>query len=461
MDPISQKNKRSTAMDMTAGSISRLLLLFAVPLLLGNMFQLLYNTIDALVVGNFVGKDALAAVGSTTSIINIAVFFFNGVSVGGGVVISQYFGARDLEKLHRAIETTMVMTFAFSVFFTFAGVQTVPFMLRFMKTPADVMEAASVYLRIYFGGISGLLIYNMASGILRAVGDTRRPLLFLIFCSVVNTVLDLLFVIVFGAGIAGVAYATILSQFISAAAVLILLSRTSDIYKLTWNDLRPDWAILGRILRVGLPAGIQSMITSFSNVFVQSYINVFGSSCMAGWSCYNKLDQFVFLPIQSMANASTTFVSQNIGARKVKRANRGTVTAVLLSVSITVVTVIVLMVFSGPLVGMFNRDPAVIDYGVLFMRMNMGFLAFNAVNHVLAGSLRGRGDAKAPMVIMISTFVVLRQIYLYTVTHYVVNSAYVVGFGYPVGWMSCCLVELLYFRLRWHKKGNDGELDCD
>ncbi len=450
--------KKSSSMDMTTGPIARLLVVFAVPLLLGNMFQMLYNTVDVLVVGNFVGKEALAAVGSTASIINIVVLFFNGVSVGGGVVISRYYGAHDYEKLHSSIETTMAMTFGFGALFTVLGVLMVPSMLRFMSTPADVMDAAGVYLKIYFAGISGLLVYNMGSGVLRAVGDTTKPLLFLIFSSVLNILLDLLFVIGFHAGIAGVAYATIISQFISAALVLMLLSRTQDIYKFTWKDLSIDVPILSKILSVGLPSGIQAMITAFSNVFVQSYINSFGSGCMAGWSCYNKLDQFVFLPVTSMSQSATTFVSQNIGAGQEERADLGTKISILISISITTVIAAVLFLVARPAVSMFNRDGDVVRYGALFLRMNVFFLIANTVNHVLAGSLRGRGDGKGPMFIMILSFVAIRQAYLFLVTR-VVRNEYVVGFGYPVGWMSCCVIELAYYYLRWGRKLRKAQSD--
>ena len=447
--------KKSSALDMTSGPIAKLLVTFAVPLLLGNMFQMLYNTVDALVVGNFVGKEALAAVGSTASITNIAVLFFNGVSVGGGVVISQFYGAHDHENLHKAIETTMAVTFMIGVLFTILGVLTVPYMLRFMSTPEDVMGEAGVYLRIYFAGIAGLLVYNMASGILRAVGDTAKPLLFLILSSILNILLDLLFVVVLRAGIEGVALATILSQFISAAAVLTLLSRSRDIYRFSWKELAVDRPILSKILSVGLPSGVQAMITAFSNVFVQSYINSFGSGCMAGWSCYNKLDQFVFLPVTSMSQSATTFVSQNIGAGQAKRADRGTRVSILISVGITTCVAAVLFVVARPAVAMFNREPDVVQYGVLFLRMNVFFLIANTVNHVLAGSLRGRGDGKGPMFIMIVSFVAIRQTYLFLITR-VVQSEAAVGFGYPVGWMSCCAIELIYYWLRWGRKAKDG-----
>ena len=420
---------------MTDGPITTHLIAFSVPLLLGNIFQMLYNTVDSIVVGNFVGKEALAAISSTTMIVNIMIFFFNGFSIGGGVVIGQYLGARKMKELHRTVETTIAVTILFGIFFTFAGFFLVPFMLRLMQTPEDVFPQAKLYLEIYFSGALGLLIYNMGSGILRAVGDTKRPLYFLIFTSILNTVLDLVFVIVFKAGIAGAAIATIISQFISAIMVLVLLTRADDIYKLTWNDLRIDLPILKFIMQIGLPAGVQSMITSVSNVFVQSYINGFGSGCMAGWGAYNKLDSFIFLPINSLGQAATTFVSQNIGAARIDRANRGTVRALQMAVGVTFAIASVLVLFAPAATGLFTSDDEVIYYGSLFIRMNTFFLIFNAINHVLAGALRGRGESKIPMICMLSCFVD------------------VVGFGYPVGWMTCCAAELIcfYFIVRKNK----------
>jgi putative MATE family efflux protein len=436
---------------MTDGPITTHLIAFSVPLLLGNIFQMLYNTVDSIVVGNFVGKEALAAISSTTMIVNIMIFFFNGFSVGGSVVIGQYLGARKMKELHRTVETTIAVTILFGIFFTFAGFFLVPFMLRLMQTPEDVFPQAKLYLEIYFSGALGLLIYNMGSGILRAVGDTKRPLYFLIFTSILNTVLDLVFVIVFKAGIAGAAIATIISQFISAIMVLVLLTRADDIYKLTWNDLRIDLPILKFIMQIGLPAGVQSMITSVSNVFVQSYINGFGSGCMAGWGAYNKLDSFIFLPINSLGQAATTFVSQNIGAGRSDRANKGTVRALQMAVGVTFAIASVLIFFAPAATGLFTSDDEVIYYGSLFIRMNTFFLIFNAINHVLAGALRGRGESKIPMICMLSCFVVIRQIYLFVGSR-ISYTPYVVGFGYPVGWMTCCAAELIYFFRMLKKK---------
>ncbi len=436
---------KSSVRDMTEGSIAGHLLAFSVPLFVGNLFQMLYNMVDSLVVGNFVGTQALAAVGSTTAIVNMLVFFFNGMSTGASVLIGQTFGAHDEKRMHIAVETTMAMTFMFSIIFTVIGVAGVPYMLRFMSTPEDVMGPASLYLRIYFAGISGLLIYNMGSGILRAVGDSVKPLLFLVFTSVVNTVLDLLFVLVFHMGIAGAAIATIISQFISAVLILVLLTGTKEIYRFSFREMALDSRSFQMILTYGFPAALQSTITAFSNVFVQSYINVFGSSCMAGWSCFNRIEQLVYMPMQSVAVGATSFVSQNIGANKKKRADKGTVVSLILVEAVTLVLTVLILLFAEFFAGAFTKDPSVIEFGVLFLRVNGIFLSFNCINHTLAGALRGRGDSLGPMIIMLISFVAIRQTYLFVAVHYFVNSPLVVGLGFPVGWVSCCIIEVIYF----------------
>ena len=454
--------KKQKSMDMTSGSITKLLIMFAVPLVIGNLFQQLYNTVDSLVVGNFVGSHALAAVGSTTSIINMIVMFFTGTSVGAGVVISRYYGAHDDEKLHIAVETTMALTFICGILLTGLGIWVAPYMLEFMSTPEDVLPSASVYLEIYFSGVFGLLVYNMGSAILRAIGDTKRPLYFLTVAGVINAALNIFFVTQlqmdvagvagFGMAIEGVAYATIISQFISAALVLVVLSRSTESYRLTWRDLRIDKGIFKQILRIGLPTGFQQSLTSFSNVYVQSYINTFGSSCMAGWSSYSKIDQFVFLPMQSIGQASTTFMSQNLGAGNLPRAKKGTGVAMRLALIITFASAAVLFLFAPSLVAIFNQEPDVVRYGTMFLRMNVFMLAFCCPNQVVAGAMRGAGDSRTPMLIMLFSFVLFRQIYLYIATS-ICNTAAVVGFGYPIGWIvASILVELYYMSGKWEKK---------
>ena len=308
---------------MTEGSILGHLIRFSLPLLLGNLFQQLYNTVDSIVVGNFVSKEALAAVGSTGSIINMVVSMMSGLSIGATVVIAQYYGARDHKNLHDAVHTTMLATLISSTVFIGVGVALVGPMLRFMRTPEDVFGEASTYLTIYFLGLPGLLVYNMSSGILRAVGDSKRPLYFLCFCTAFNTLFDLLFVIVFHMGVEGVAYATILAEYLSAILTSYVLVHTHAPYQLHPRNLSINFPILKKIIGIGFPSALQQVLTCFSNVYVQSYVNAFGSSCMAGWSACNKTDSFIMLPVSSLSMAITTFVGQNTGADKPERAREG------------------------------------------------------------------------------------------------------------------------------------------
>lgn len=439
--------------DMTHGSIVMLLIQFAIPLLIGQLFQQMYNTVDTLVVGNFVGKEALAAVGSTTSIINMLIGVFLGFSMGANVVVSQYYGAHDEKSVHDTVHTTIVMSLAFSVILTVLGVLLAPFMLHLMDTPEDVFEEAATYLRIYFAGASGLVLYNMGSGILRAVGDSKRPLYFLIFSAIVNTILDLVFVIAFEMGVAGVALATIVAQFLSAVLILIVLSRTSGPYRLFWNHLKIDRTILGSIIKIGLPSSIQQGVTAFSNVFVQGYINRFGSSYMAGYSAYGKVDVFALLPMQALSMASTTFVGQNIGAGDVKRAKKGIRTALLLSLGSTAVLILPMMLFAPQIISLFNGDPEVIIYGALYMRLTSPFYLAVCVNQIYAGALRGAGDTRAPMFIMLGSFVVFRQIYLFIVSRVFPNNFYPIIFAYPAGWILCSTLLYIYFkRSHWEHR---------
>ena len=433
----------STARDMTQGSIVMQLVAFSLPLMLGNIFQMLYNTVDSVVVGNFVGTEALAAVGSTTMIVNIMVFFFNGFATGASVVIARRFGARDNESLHTAIQTTMAATFILAVLFTVLGLLSVDPMLRLMATPDDVFDHAALYLRIYIGGFSGLVIYNMCSGILRAVGDTTRPLYFLVLTSVLNIVLDLFFVLNLKAGIAGVAYATIISQFISAGLTLVVLTCTKDVYRMDWRELKIDRAVLGEIIQVGLPAGIQSIVTAVSNVFVQSYINVFGSLCMAGWSAYNKLDQFVLLPMQSFAMASTTFVGQNYGAGRLDRVKRSVWVTLAIGVIYTLCTGAALLAGQDAILHLFTADEAVVTYGKLAMRWFCPFYFLLSILHGLAGAVRGTGASIPPMVVLLVSLCLFRVVWIQFVLPFFagIEGVFVL---YPVSWALGAVLMALY-----------------
>ena len=440
--------------DMTHGSISRLLFAFAVPLMLGNLFQQLYNTVDSLIVGNFVSKQALAAVGCTGPIINTLIGLFSGLAAGASVVISQYYGAKDEEKLCKAVHTTVMITLITCVVLTVVGVWATPLMLRLMDTPADVILEAELYLRIYFGGVSGLLLYNIGSGILRAVGDSTRPLYFLIFSAVMNTVLDLFFVAVLKQGIAGAAIATIISQFVSAILVMLLLLRSKDSDRLEISRLRMHKGMLRRICNIGIPSSLQMGITAFSNIFVMGYINHFESSCMAGWTAYNKLDALAMLPMQSLSLALTTFVGQNLGAGDLKRAKAGPRYGMIMGLIVTVIILVPMMVFAPQLTALFNGDADVIEFGTLFVRICSPFYIAFVINQVYSGALRGAGDTKNTMYIMLFSFVVFRQIYLFIVSR-LGATAGVIALGYPMGWMMCsALLLIYYYKGHWARKLN-------
>ncbi len=396
---------------------------------------------------------AYAAVGSVGPIINILIGFFLGLSDGAGVVISQFYGAKDDTNVKESVHTSILLTVIMGVVFTVIGVLMTPLMLRLMlhtDSAADsVFPFAKTYLTIYFSGILGLMIYNMGAGILRAVGDSRRPFIFLVVSAVTNTVLDLLFVFKFKMGVAGVAYATIIAQFVSSVLVIVTLVRSNGALKLTLRGLRLNKKILGKIFRVGIPAALQMAVTAFSNVFVQSYVagvNGIKEFCLGGWTTYTKVEQFIFLPIQSIALAVTTFVGQNFGCGNIKRARRGTYVSYGIATGVTVCIVIIVELLTNQLSGIFNPDENVIFYSNMLLRYLTPFYLLCCVNQVFASSLRGVGNAAAPMIIMLASFVGFRQIYLFVVTNFISNELLPVAAGYPAGWFVCAVTILIYFR---------------
>lgn len=439
---------------MTQGSIPRLLMSFAVPLIIGNLFQQLYNTVDSIVVGNFVSKQALAAVGCTGPIINALIGLFAGLATGAGVVISQYYGAKDDEKLHASVQTTVTLTLIMCVALTALGVTATPAMLRLMDTPEDVFVEAVEYLRIYFMGISGMLLYNIGAGILRAVGDSTRPLYFLIFSAVANTILDILFVKYLSMGIAGAAVATVASQCMSAILVMLLLSRAKAAYRVDPRHLRMTTCILKKICAIGIPSALQLAITAFSNIFVQSYINRFESSCMAGWTAYNKIDAVAMLPMMSLSMALTTFVGQNLGAGDYKRARSAPKYGLIMGFIMMVVVLTPLMIFAPQLTSLFNQEEEVIRFGAMFIRMISPFYLAFAINQVYLGALRGAGDTRTAMFITLGSFVVFRQIYLF-VSYRLGGGITAIALGYPAGWVLCSLILLIYY---YHSKTVKAEL---
>ena len=436
--------KRGKDVDMTTGNITRHIISFALPLLIGNIFQQLYNTVDTWVVGKFVSNEAYAAVGTVGPIINMLIGFFMGLSSGAGVVISQYYGAKRFAEVEKTVHTAIAMTLILGIAFTGLGLFMTPYMLTLMKTPENVLPESTAYLTIYFSGILGLMLYNIGAGILRAVGDSKRPFYYLVVCAVMNTVLDLVFVIQFKMGVKGVALATILSQATSAILVMITLLRTDECIRLRLKKLRLHWEMLKKIFRVGIPAAIQMAITAFSNIFVQSYINFFGDNCMSGWTTYAKVDQLLFLPMQSIALASTTFVGQNLGCNQVERAREGVRKALIISLISTVVLMVPVLIFSPEIVAFFNSKHEVVQYGSMLLRWMTPFYVLCCFNQIYSGALRGAGNSKAPMIFMLTSFVAFRQIYLFAMSS-IWNEIIPIAMSYPAGWLLCSILTGVYY----------------
>lgn len=432
--------------DMTEGNIVKHLVTFAVPLLIGNLFQQLYNTVDAWVVGRFASNEAYSAVGSVGPIINILIGIFLGLASGAGVVISQFYGAKQFAELRKTVHTSMALTLLLSVVFTGFGIVLAPFMLRLMDMPEEVIPEATTYLTIYFAGVTGLLVYNMGAGILRAVGDSKRPFIYLVVAAVLNTVLDLFFVAVLKMGVMGVALATIIAQGISAILVMITLVHSDTCIKVSFREIRISPGQLKLILKVGIPAAIQLAVTAFSNVFVQSYINFFGVDCMSGWTTYTKLDQFMFLPMQSISLAATTFMGQNLGIGNLDRAKKGVRVAAYMSLLCTAVIMLPLTVFAPAFGSFFNSKPEVVEYSTMLLRWISPFYLLCCFNQVYSAALRGAGNSKVPMIIMIASFVVFRQIYLFIMSNYIANEIIPIAMGYPAGWAVCSIITLIYYK---------------
>ena len=440
-------------MDMTTGGIVSNILKFAFPLLLGNLFQQLYNMVDTWVIGQTGQDGAYAAVGSVGPIINILIGFFLGFSSGAGVIISQYYGAKKYEDVKRAVHTALTMTLILAVVFTVVGVIMTPAVLKLMlqskEGSADLYENAKIYLTIYFSGVVGLMIYNIGSGMLRAIGDSRRPFYFLVASATINTVLDLVFVFVFSMGVAGVALATIIAQGVSAILTVITLIGTTSCVKLNIKELGIDAKMLLKIVTVGFPAAIQMALTSFSNVFVQSYVtNVNGdpAACLGGWTTYSKIDQLIFLPVQSISLGVTTFVGQNLGIGNHKRAKRGTYISYAMASVSAICIIIPVMIFAPYLAAVFNDDPEIVANSTLLLRYITPFYLLCCINQIFSAALRGAGNTRAPMIIMLCTFVGFRQIYLFVMSNYISNDLLPIALGYPAGWLACSIATLIYFK---------------
>ena len=450
--------KKKQAMMMTEGVIWRQLIAFAVPLLLGNLLQQLYNTVDSIVVGQFIGSEALAAVSSSNSLINLIIGMFLGISTGAGVIISQYYGARNETKMQQAVHTSIGLCFIGGIILIFVGIAFPPAILRMMGTPEEVMPNSVIYFRIFFAGSLFNLTYNMAAGILRAVGDSKNPLYFLAASSVTNIILDILFVVIGGMGVEGVAIATVIAQALSMVLCLRTLAKAEDIYRLDLKKIKLNKPMVRMILTTGLPTGFQHSIISLSNVIVQANINAYGAMAMAGFGCYLKIDGFAQLPMQSFCLAATTFTGQNIGARKPERVKKGIKENIIICMIYVGVVSTILFGFAPQLVRIFSTEPEVIRYGTVTMRMIIPFYVLLPIHQVLMGTMRGAGKTMYSMAFSVSNMCVLRMIYINLLVP-LFPSYEAVMLCYPITWFGTTLLDTLYiWKGKWLPKPEEIEI---
>ncbi len=452
------KEAEVTINHITEGVIWKQLLLFFFPILFGTFFQQLYNAADAIIVGRFVGKEALSAVGgSTSTIIQVIIGFFIGLSSGATVIISQYYGAKRKEMVSYAVHTAIAFSILAGIVLMVVGIVTAPAVLKAMDTPADVLGPSITYLRIYYIGMIGNLIYNMGAGILRAVGDSKRPLYFLIVSCMTNIVLDLLFVVVFHMGVAGAAWATIISQALSAVLVIIVLIKTSDMHRLEVNKIRMDQRMLMRMIRIGLPAGLQSIMYSSSNVIIQASINSLGTDTVAAWTAYSKIDSLFWMIVSAFGISVTTFVGQNYGAGKKERMRGGVRSCIAMTFTATFLISFVLYFWGIHCYQLFTTDAAVIQIGVDMMRYLVPVYFTYVTIEILSGALRGVGDCWIPMLISCMGVCVLRAAWIMLAVPKR-RDIYTIMFSYPLTWIITSILFIIYYLFFSKMKGERKHL---
>ena len=440
----STTNESNGTQNMTEGNIKKLVIRFAIPVMLSNLFQQLYNSVDSLIVGNFLGKEALAAVSSSGPLIFLLVSFFNGTAMGAGVVISRYYGAGEHEKVSRAVHTNVAFGLVSGTLLTIVGMAATPVILRWMGTAPEVLPNSISYFRYYFLGALAIVMYNIFTGIMKAVGDSKRPMQYLIFSSVLNVILDLLFVGVFRMGVGSAAVATTISQAASALLCLRRLMTKGLVCQVIPSRIRFHKDMLKEIVRFGLPTGIQNSVIAIANVIVQSNINSFGTEAMAAYGSYSKIEGFAFLPITCFAMAMTTFIGQNLGAKKYERAKEGARFGITVSLTLAELIGVLIFALSPLLIRLFNDDPEVIRLGVQQARTEALFYFLLAFSHIIAGICRGAGRAVIPMGIMLTVWCVIRIIYITIMMQFVHEIEYIY-WAYPFTWGISSVIYLIYY----------------
>ena len=448
---MSGSHPASRDMDMLHGPVARKMLVFALPVALTGLFQQLFTAADIFVLGRFVGKEAMAAAGNNIPAISLIINLYTGLALGANVVIARCIGSGDRNGTRSAVQTAVLLSLISGIAIAAMGVPLSRTVTELLGVPEEVFTMSEDYLRIYFYGIPALAFFNFAAAILRSRGDTRTPLFALIQSTILNIVLNLAFVKA-GWGLSGVVWATDIANYWAAVFLFIGLIRTPGSVRLVLAGMRADMGHLKEILRIGLPAGVQLMVFAIANICLQQSINSLGADAMAASAAAFTVEINVYCVIASFGQAVTTFVSQNIGARNIPRAKRGSLTAFYMSTAITIAMASVLWLTAGQFVAMFNQDPEVIRYGTLFIRTNSTLTFTCCATQIFSGSLRGAGDSRTPMFIMLFSYVLFRQIYLFVITQFI-NTPAVVGFGYPLGWMMCSLLTaLFYFFGGWEKR---------
>ena len=441
---LGSKAMENKGRNLLEGSIWKGIVSFAIPMFLGNLFQQLYNTVDSLIVGKFLGSEALAAVTSSGSLIFLMVGFFNGIAMGAGVIISKYFGAKDYANLKRAVHTDVAFGLAAGALLTIIGMILAPQMLVWMGTPTEVLPNSIAYFRTYFMGSVAFVMYNIVMGILQAIGDSKHPLYYLIFSSAINVVLDLLFVGVFHWGVASAALATVISQATSAFLCFIRLVCTKDVYQIQIREIRFHFDMLKQIIRIGLPTGMQNSIIAIANVVVQSNINAFGMLAVAGSGVYSKIEGFVFLPITCFSMSLMTFIGQNLGAKQYDRAKKGARFGVLCSVILAEVVGVLVYTFMPVLATFFDDNPKVIEIATLQAHTESLFYFLLAFSHCISGILRGAGKSAVPMYVMLISWCAIRITYI-TIAVQIVPVVQTIYWAYPLTWSISSLIFLIYY----------------
>lgn len=436
-------NEQTKTTMMTEGSVVKNILFFSVPLILGNLLQQLYNTVDSIIVGNYVGSNALAAIGSSTSLVYLLIAFSQGVSVGAGVVISQRLGQKNKEGVQTSVHTALALAVILGIILTVGGILFSKEILLWMNTPEEVLTDAVTYLRLYSAGMVFNVVYNMAAGILNAAGNSKRSLGYLAIASVTNLILDLVFIVGMKTGIAGAAIATNIGQIVSCVLAIWFLVRTQTDYKVCLSKIKIHKATAGLIIKIGLPTGFQNMVISLSNILVQSSVNSFGANAMAGFGAYMKVDGFNVLPVTSFGMAATTFVGQNFGAGKLERVKRGMWITLGIGMIYTITTGILLLTFSETIMQLFSHDPAVIAYGRQAMRFFCPFYWVLSILHALSGTVRGTGKSMPPMIVLLISLCLFRVLWVQFVMP---NIASIEGIFmlYPISWTIGSGLMILY-----------------